>query len=158
MKTDMHFGASPVIFEYANQLRKNLTRAEQILWGYLRKNYLGYKFRRQHPMDKYVVDFYCHPLRLVIEIDGEIHTDEKTKEDDIVKERDLKNFGLTILHFTNEQVYCDIDNVISEIYFKIDELKLIPLSTPKSTPSLSQRSKSKSIRNAIPTSFRRNVK
>ena len=70
---DMHYSAHPLIFQKAEELRNRMTPPEEILWNYLRKNTLGYKFRRQHPLLMYVADFYCHQLRLIIEIDGNIH-------------------------------------------------------------------------------------
>jgi len=92
-------------------------------WNELRRHALGYKFRRQHPTWLYVVDFYCHYLRLVIEIDGGIHEDEETKSKDLQKEKDLINLGLTVIRFSNEEVIFDMDNVISRIYSEIDFIK-----------------------------------
>lgn len=71
----MHFGATPGVFRQAQWLSNNPTKAEIVLWGYLRKHQMKNKFRRQHPIWNYVVDFYCHYLKLVIEIDGGIHED-----------------------------------------------------------------------------------
>lgn len=73
MKKKMFLGASNFIFENAKELRKDLTHSEQTLWDHLRTKPLGYKFRRQHPLGIYIADFYCHALKLVIEIDGSIH-------------------------------------------------------------------------------------
>ncbi len=70
MITNMHYGASKTIFQYAEVLRKNLTEAEKIVWEKLCKNKLGVRIRRQHPIYKYIADYYCHELKLVIEIDG----------------------------------------------------------------------------------------
>jgi very-short-patch-repair endonuclease len=67
-------GAPESSFAKAKALRKDETQAEKILWAKLRNNQLkGYKFRRQHPIGLYIVDFYCHQLKLVIEIDGDYH-------------------------------------------------------------------------------------
>ncbi len=68
----MNFGASNRIFANAKALRNKQTPAEEKIWEYIRNNKLGFRFRRQHPMANYVVDFYCHKLNMVIEIDGEI--------------------------------------------------------------------------------------
>ena len=76
---DMHFGASHLLFERAAELRKFSTHTEDIIWGYLKGNQLGVKFRRQHPLLFYVVDFYCHKLKLIVEIDGSIHDKEDVK-------------------------------------------------------------------------------
>ncbi len=75
----MHYGASKLIFQRAEELRKFPTHEEQIVWGYLADNQLGVKFRRQHPLLLYVADFYCHSLKLVIEIDGGFITKKKLK-------------------------------------------------------------------------------
>ena len=70
----MFYGATPLIFERANQLRKHQTESEKLLWEILKnKRMLGLRFKRQHPIDKYIADFYCHSLKLVIEVDGKIH-------------------------------------------------------------------------------------
>lgn len=69
----MFYGAPPYIFEKARKLRETMTPAEQILWKYLKKRQLkGCKFRRQHPLSEFIADFYCHSLKLVIEVDGGI--------------------------------------------------------------------------------------
>jgi len=73
----MFYGASPLIFERAKQLRNQVTHAEMIIWNYLRGNQCGYKFRRQHPVGNFILDFYCHQLKLAIEIDGSIHIKKK---------------------------------------------------------------------------------
>jgi len=65
--------ALPLIFGKAKELRKNMTEAEKILWGYLKGGLNGLKFRRQHPIGVYIADFYCHAIRLVVELDGKIH-------------------------------------------------------------------------------------
>lgn len=132
MKTDMHYGAYPAIFEYAKKLRNNPTRAEARMWEYLQKHrIIGNKFRRQHPIWIYVADFYCHYLRLVIEIDGDIHFEKEVQEKDEIKERDIRNLGVDVIRFTNVEVLCDIDSVLSRLYFKIEEIKFARFA-PKS--------------------------
>ena len=70
----MFYGAKPVIFERAKMMRKQMTDAELLVWEILKeKQMLGFRFRSQHPIDIFIADFYCHPLKLVIEIDGGIH-------------------------------------------------------------------------------------
>jgi len=125
MKTDMHYGASPAIFKLARYLRKNPTKAEAVLWQHLRKNKMGRRFRRQHPTWIYVVDFYCHPLRLVIEVDGGVHEDPEEQINDKEKTENLESLGLHIIRFSNEQVLFDIDNTLSKIADKMKELELI---------------------------------
>jgi very-short-patch-repair endonuclease len=113
---DMWKGASPRIFANAQKLRENATEAEEFLWLALRENQLdGYKFRRQHPLSIYIADFYCHKLKLVIEIDGGYH---KTKEQIILdKERTdtIELQGLKVIRFTNEEVLLNLSNVLNKI-------------------------------------------
>ena len=72
----------------ARELRRNMTRAEIILWSRLRsKNIDGYKFRRQQPIFNYIVDFYCHELKLIIEVDGEIHSLSDKSESDMKRDK-----------------------------------------------------------------------
>jgi very-short-patch-repair endonuclease len=102
---NLFFGASPEIHRRARELRKNLTPAERKLWDFLRsKNLGGYKFRRQHPISYYIADFYCHSLRLVIELDGGVHDTLEQKEHDVGRELELRNLGLHIIRFRNEEV------------------------------------------------------
>jgi very-short-patch-repair endonuclease len=95
-------------------MRKEPTRAESLLWNELRKEKLaGFKFRRQHIIQTFIVDFYCPAAKLVIEIDGAIH---KTQlEYDQVQEVDLRTMGYQILRFTNERVITDLAGVLGEI-------------------------------------------
>jgi len=72
-------------------------------------------FRRQHPIGKFIVDFYCHEKLLVIELDGEIHNREDIAERDEGREYELRKKGLKILRFKNEQVTNDINYVLAEI-------------------------------------------
>jgi len=119
MKTNMHYGAKPGIFAYAQQLRKKMTPAEEVIWNYLRKNYREYHFRRQHPIDEYVVDFFSHHLKLIIEIDGLIHTGPENIIKDKERETKLKGFGLDILRLNNGQVLCDFASVKDIIHLQI---------------------------------------
>lgn len=123
MATNMHYGASKIIFQYAEALRRNMTETEKILWERLCKNKLGVRIRRQHPIYKYIADYYCHELKLIIEIDGEIHLSKENKEYDISRDITLNEFGIQIIRFTNEQVINGLDQVIIEINKKIEELK-----------------------------------
>ena len=119
MKRKMHFNAKPGVFYHARLLRKNPTPAEEKLWAYLRNKQTGYKFRRQHPMDKFAVDFFCRSLKLVIEVEGGIHEDAEQVLKDKEKENVLISFGLNIIRFSNEQVMFDINEVMNTIYSKI---------------------------------------
>ena len=101
----MFYNAKPIIFERARYLRDHMTSSEQRLWEYLRgKKLFGYRFRAQHPIDIFIADFYCHLLKLVIEVDGEIHKSEDQLEYDIGREADLEKWGIKVVRFTNEEV------------------------------------------------------
>lgn len=110
----MFLGANNLIFENAKELRKNLTNAELILWEYLKQKPFGCKFRRQHPLGNYIADFYCHKVKLVIEIDGDVHDNLDVKRQDEVKEKDLKEAGLSVVRFRNEVVIREIESIIRE--------------------------------------------
>ncbi len=115
MKKKMFLGADRLIFERAKELRKNLTNAELVLWGYLKQSPLGCKFRRQHPLGIFIADFYCHKLKLVIEVDGSIHDVAEVKEADGYREGIMRSDGLDILRFRNEMVEKNLELVIKEI-------------------------------------------
>lgn len=115
-KVSMFYNAKPHIFEKAKLLRKNLTASERILWEKLRgKQMLGLRFRPQHPIDIFIADFYCHPLKLVIEIDGGIHRSHDQMEYDIGREGELENWGIKVIRFTNEKVKNEIKSVLETI-------------------------------------------
>ena len=83
VERNMFYAASRNTFEMAHALRKNMTDAEKILWKRLKdKRIFRVKFRRQHPVDIFVLDFYCHELKLAIEVDGEIHLSAEMREYD----------------------------------------------------------------------------
>ena len=99
---------------FARNLRKNSTQAEKLLWNYLRNRQLqGFKFRRQHPIPPYIVDFYCSQIRLVIEVDGEIHKHQP--EQDYYRQAWLSDHGYHVIRFTNDQVLDQLDWVLNEI-------------------------------------------
>ncbi len=113
---NMFYNAPPIIFARAKALRKQMTNAEKKVWEMLRgKQILGLKFRSQHPMYLFIADFYCHQLKLVIEIDGGIHQQSEQKEYDINREEALKRWDVKIVRFTNEEVERDLKKVKKEI-------------------------------------------
>lgn len=115
-QVSMFYNASPKIFEKALELRNNMTSAEAKLWEYLRgKKMLNLRFRAQHPIDSFIADFYCHPLKLIIEIDGGIHKSKEQKEYDIGREAALDRWELKVIRFNNEEIENNIENVIYEI-------------------------------------------
>jgi cyclase len=114
--------AHPLVFANARALRKNMTEAEKVLWGYLKGGVNGLKIRRQHAIRIYVADFYCHPVKLVIELDGKIHDEPEVKILDEHRESELKAWGYEVIRFTNEEVFKDISEVLQTIKLKVEEL------------------------------------
>ena len=119
---DFYYGASAETKARAAELRKNMTYAEKILWQKLnnRKIY-GLKFRRQHPVDIFILDFYCHERKLAIEVDGGVHNQIDQKEWDENRTFELEEFGIKVLRFKNEDVIHQTNKVIE---FIEDYLKL----------------------------------
>lgn len=116
MSRKFNHHASPEIFRRAKELREKMTPAEQALWEKLRAGrFQGIKFRRQHPLSKFIVDFYCHQYQLVIELDGEVHEEKDQKERDLGREEELKNLGMRLLRFSNDSVIYEMEWVLGEI-------------------------------------------
>ena len=116
----MYFNAKPDIFEAARILRKNMTSSEKLLWEQLKgKQILGLRFRRQHPIDIFIADFYCHEVRLVVEIDGEIHNQKKEYDDG--REAEMEKYNIKTIRFINEEVENDIEKVIMKIKKMVKE-------------------------------------
>lgn len=115
----MHSGALKELYQRARELRDNATHAEEVLWGYLRTKPLGYKFRRQHPYAIYILDFYCHCKKLVIEVDGDIHNQEEVRALDTLRQRQLEADGLKVIRFTNEEIKLGIESVIRTIEIEL---------------------------------------
>lgn len=116
-----YFHTSPekwaVLKEFARNNRKNSTQAEEKLWQELRKEQLGVKFRRQHAIEDFIVDFVCLQKRLVIEVDGEIH--EKQQEYDEMRTAFLKVNGFNVVRFKNQEIFEKLDEVLKEIKNRI---------------------------------------
>lgn len=127
MKENMYYGASHLIFQKAEDLRNRMTPAEEILWKHIHINNWRLKFRRQHPIWNYVADFYCHGIKLVIELDGGIHEQEDVKINDEAREKHMQELGLTILRFKNEEVLENINSVLKTISQTIEKLRNTPL-------------------------------
>lgn len=109
-------GAPASIFSNAKKLRENQTEAEELLWLALKSNQVeGYKFRRQHPIILYIADFYCHKLKLVIEIDGGYHLSEEQQILDKERTANIEYQGLRVIRFSNEEVVLKLQEVICKI-------------------------------------------
>jgi len=113
---ELHQGANPSTHQHAKELRGRTTEAEQKLWALLRNRQLkGKKFRRQHAIAGYVADFYCHEAKLVIELDGNIHTTREAKAYDHSRTVLLKEMGITVLRFWNSELITDPAKVLQTI-------------------------------------------
>ena len=117
----MYSGAERLLFERASSLRKHQTFAEEILWNYLRTKPLGFKFRRQHPFGSYILDFYCHRLKLAIEVDGSIPMQETVKQIDEIRQMQLEREGLSFLRITNNEIRLKPEEVIQKIETYLEE-------------------------------------
>jgi very-short-patch-repair endonuclease len=102
------------VVEFSRQMRLDMTNAESLLWERLcKRRFEGLRFRRQHPIRRYIVDFYCHEKKLAIEADGKVH--EKQKEYDRRRDDDLRARGYHILRFSNEEIENDIESVLNHM-------------------------------------------
>ena len=113
IERSMFYDARPEIFQRAKSLRKNMTDAEKLLWEKLRNKQLGVRFKPQHPIGRFIVDFYCHQTKLVVEIDGEIHDEQK--EYDMGRTGEMEEYGIRVIRFRNHEVFEDIEGVVERI-------------------------------------------
>ena len=97
----------------ARRLRQQMTAEEKQLWRRLKGNRLGFHFRRQQVIDGFIVDFYCHAVGLVIEVDGEIHASQA--EYDAERDHILRERGLHILRIPNAAIHADLEGVLERI-------------------------------------------
>ena len=124
-RISMFYGANADTFRAAGILRKNMTLAERILWSKLRdKEIFSTKFRKQHPIGMFIVDFYSHEYKLAIEVDGEVHKDKDQSEYDLGRTAELDKYGIKVIRFTNDQIIYDINSVLTKI------LEIITKFTP----------------------------
>ena len=127
----MKFKYNPIIKGIAKELRNNMTNAEKATWRMLKQKQLrGYDFHRQKPLGNYIADFYCYPLRLVIEINEVMHLDEKVQKYKKMKDQCFNSLGLTVLRFTDDLVLKNWNIVEREIikYIEEYEKKIHPLT------------------------------
>jgi very-short-patch-repair endonuclease len=118
-------------------LRKKMTRAEIVLWKKIRSKRLGYKFRRQFGIGPYITDFYCPQLKFAIELDGDVHTFNNVRCKDAVRNRFLKEFGITTKRYWNSYILNNLDSVVEDIYNTCTQLSKLkqnenvkPLKSP----------------------------
>jgi very-short-patch-repair endonuclease len=116
--SDFHLPYNPKLITRAKELRKNMTPAERRLWyQYLRT--FKYRVFRQRSIDHFIVDFYCHSLQLVIEIDGDSHFTEEAQAADRERTQILESYGLSVIRFTNQEVLQDFESVCNRIAAEI---------------------------------------
>ena len=113
-------------------LRKKSTKAEKILWEYLRnRNLAGFKFKRQYSVDSFIIDFYCPKVKLGIEVDVEVHFTEEAKNYDENRSGFLSDFGIDIIRFRNDDIYNNLKVVLNTIEDKLKKSeKLIQKAPP----------------------------
>lgn len=111
----MFYGSSPIIFENAKRLRNQLTPSEIVFWSLLKQHFPNYRFKRRHPVSQYIADFYCHKLKLVIEIDGGIHLSEEAKNNDKARDEFMQSLSLRIQRFTNDEVCKNGEFVVKKL-------------------------------------------
>ncbi len=121
----MREGTRPTL---ARQLRKDMTEAERALWRVLRLTQLGVKFRRQHPIGPYIVDFVCLASALVVEVDGGQHLDSPH---DATRDQWLTEHGYRVRRYWNDEVLTRIDDVVADIVRALEESRPHPNLPPQ---------------------------
>jgi very-short-patch-repair endonuclease len=113
------------------KLRNEAPSAEVVLWKKLRRRQIhNYKFRRQHSIGPYIVDFYCPELKLVIEIDGQTHfNNPATEAQDLQRQHYIEQEGFTVIRFTNTEIYHTLDTVLEYLH---------QLTPPQPSPKLGE--------------------
>jgi very-short-patch-repair endonuclease len=127
MKTMVHITKQTSVKQWSKvnllvrKMRKEPTDSENVLWQELRGHKLNrLKFRRQHSIDKFVVDFYCREKKLIIEVDGDVH--DFQKENDIIRQEFLEEIGYAVLRIKNEDIINDLKKVLEKIKSSINSL------------------------------------
>jgi len=114
----------PQLLQFAKSMRHTATDAEQLMWQVLRaKRFMGLKFRRQHVIEPYIVDFYFHQIGLVIELDGSQHGMDDAIEYDAERTKFLEALGLTVVRYWNYDVLGRTDVVLENLWSVCDDLK-----------------------------------
>jgi very-short-patch-repair endonuclease len=114
----------------AKRLRSTMTRAETLLWRYIKAGRVdGLAFRRQVPMQKYIADFVCYSRQLIVELDGESHDFESTIAQDAERDAWFSSQGYTVIRFTNEEVLTNLEGVVATIRIETSK-QLTPLPVP----------------------------
>ena len=112
---------------YARKLRKGGNLSEVLLWNELKQDKLGHRFLRQRPIGNYIVDFYCHSLNVVIEIDGAASHDSKIEQDE-ARQKALESLGVTVMRFSDAEVRHNVGGVVGAVHVEI--LRLVRKPPP----------------------------
>jgi very-short-patch-repair endonuclease len=102
-------------WQHARELRKNLTKAERVLWRVLRNKQLKVRFLRQHPVGPYIVDFYTYEKKLVIEVDGDTHAQPEQVARDRERDAYFESLGFRVKRYTNNDILLNLDGVLQDI-------------------------------------------
>jgi len=114
---------NPRLKAFARMLRKQGILSEVLLWKQIKLKTMGVEFHRQVPIDEYIVDFYCHELKLAIEIDGTSHDDyDEVKVNDEKRQRRLEGLGVRFIRFHDLEIKRDISLVMNVLNYEIEEL------------------------------------
>jgi leucyl-tRNA synthetase len=115
-----------ILLQRRRELRNNPTQEESLLWCRLKNYQTGFKFRRQHSIGGYIVDFYCALERVVVEIDGSQHLQKENLEYDTIRSKYFESFNIKVVRFSNDEVNKNLDNVILKIKSILDHHPLPP--------------------------------
>lgn len=119
---------NPELKILARQLRNNSTKSEIILWNQIKNKSLGYRFTRQKPLNKYIVDFFCYELMLAIEIDGYSHLVDAIVEKDIIKTNMLNKLGIQVFRIEDKEIFHNLENTILALQNLIKQIENTPLT------------------------------
>jgi very-short-patch-repair endonuclease len=123
MNQEKRIRTSSPVQQRARELRKQMTSAESVLWEKLRDRRLNnLKFRRQAPLGSFIADFYCAEYHLVIEVDGDIHDNQRERDE--TRTEQFTEFGYRVIRFKNQEVLDDVQSVLSKILVAISESPL----------------------------------
>ncbi|HEU5291932.1 MAG TPA: endonuclease domain-containing protein, partial [Cyclobacteriaceae bacterium] len=127
---------SDILLSNARELRKNPTESEALLWSFLKNRKLNnLKFRRQQPMEGFILDFYCDEAKLGVEVDGGIHSLKEVAEYDKQRTLFLNEFGIKIIRFSNKEVLKETEKTLTKIKHEASErISGVPSPRPADTP------------------------
>lgn len=108
--------------KFARELRKNSTLGEVLLWQQIKKRKMGVQFHRQVPIHDYIVDFYCHEIKLAIEVDGSSHNSPNQIEKDRVRDYQLNQLGVSVIRINDLDVKKNMDSVVQFLKHRMDTL------------------------------------